>query len=101
MLGGKSYFIYILANQSHSVLYVGVTGNLLNRVHEHKNRLHYGFTLKYFVNRLVYYEVYSNPLSVIEREKQLKKWKRRWKDKVITDFNPEWQDLYEEITNLY
>ncbi|PIU83224.1 MAG: excinuclease ABC subunit C, partial [Elusimicrobia bacterium CG06_land_8_20_14_3_00_38_11] len=80
-------------NKSNKVLYIGVTNNLECRMYEHKNKLVKGFTEKYNLTKLVYYEVTSDIISAIKREKQLKNWHRDWKIKLINDFNPEWKDL--------
>jgi Predicted endonuclease containing a URI domain len=93
----KQYYIYILTNQYHTVFYVGVTNNLIRRVYEHKNKLVKGFTSKYNINKLVYYEVFSDVRDAIYREKQIKSWSRKKKIEMIEKFNPEWKDLYEEI----
>ena len=90
-------YIYILTNKPNGTLYIGVTSDLIKRVYEHKNSIHEGFTKKYNIKNLVYYEVYENIEEAIKREKQLKKWNRDWKVKLITDFNPQWDDLYERI----
>jgi putative endonuclease len=93
----KQYYIYILTNQYNTVFYVGVTNNLIRRVYEHKNKLVKGFTSKYNLNKLVYYEVFSDVRDAIYREKQIKSWNRKKKIEMIEKFNPEWKDLYEEI----
>ena len=93
---GNSY-IYFMANPSNNILYVGVTNNLIRRVAEHKAKVHKGFTCKYNCNKLVYYETYSSITSAIAREKQLKNWKREWKNKLVNDFNSEWKDLSKRI----
>ena len=90
----KQYFIYILASKRNGTLYLGITSNLLKRVYEHKNNLIEGFTKKYNVHSLVYYEVYGDIYDAIAREKRIKKWKRCWKIELIEKFNPEWEDLY-------
>ncbi|MBO5891979.1 MAG: GIY-YIG nuclease family protein [Oscillospiraceae bacterium] len=87
------YFVYILANWSDSVLYIGVTGNLTRRLYEHKNHLVDGFSSKYNTNKLVYFEETSDVYSAISREKQLKKWSRCKKNELITKANPQWADL--------
>ena len=89
----KKYFVYIMASQKNGTLYVGVTNNLARRVYEHKNRIHAGFTKKYKVYLLVYFEIYDSIKNAIIREKQLKKWKRIWKIKLIEQMNPYWHDL--------
>mgnify|MGYP001589850683 CR=1 FL=1 len=93
----KSYFVYILTSHRNGSLYIGVTSNLIKRVYEHKNNLVKGFTERYQIHRLVYYEQTSEVESAIKREKQLKAWKRRWKLELIENFNPDWQDLYSSI----
>ncbi len=90
----KSYFVYILASKKNGTLYTGVTGDLLKRVYQHKERLVPGFTRKYNVHMLVYYEKYSDIYSAIEREKRLKKWNRQWKINLIESANSDWNDLY-------
>jgi putative endonuclease len=78
-------------------LYVGVTNNLVRRIAEHKAKINKGFTYKYNCNKLTYYERFDLIIDAIAREKQLKNWKREWKNKLVNDFNPEWKDLSEEI----
>jgi putative endonuclease len=90
----NQYFVYILASKKNGTLYLGVTNNLLMRVHGHRNNLIEGFTKKYNVHALVYYEVFSNIYDAIAREKCIKKWKRNWKIELIEEFNPKWEDLY-------
>jgi len=91
------YFVYILASKRNGTLYIGVTNNLLKRVDEHKNNLVPGFTNKYGVHNLVYYERYSDIYDAIAREKRMKKWKRAWKIELIEKSNPEWRDLYNDL----
>ncbi|MDQ7818204.1 MAG: GIY-YIG nuclease family protein [Melioribacteraceae bacterium] len=91
------YYVYILASKKNSTLYIGVTNNLKRRIYEHKKGLKEGFTKKYNVKTLVYYEIINNINLAIQREKRLKKWLRKWKIELITKFNPEWKDLYDEI----
>jgi len=90
----KQYYVYILASKKNGTLYIGVTNNLLKRVYEHKSNLVGGFTQKYNVNNLVYYEEHNDIGKAITREKQMKKWKRQWKIELIEKFNPQWKDLY-------
>jgi putative endonuclease len=87
---------YILSNRHRTVLYVGVTNNLARRVYEHKQKLSPGFTSRYNVDQLVYYEFYSSIIDAISREKMIKKKSRRGKFKLIESMNPEWRDLYSE-----
>ena len=89
--------VYILASRPGGALYIGVTSNLPQRVWQHKNDLAAGFTKRYRVHRLVWYEVHGSMQSAIAREKALKRWLRAWKDRLIEERNPEWQDLYDEI----
>ena len=89
--------VYILTNKHNTTLYTGITRDLKRRTAEHKLHLNKGFSDKYNTEKLVYYEVYDKLEIAIRREKQLKKWRRDWKNKLITDFNPEWRDLSEEI----
>ena len=93
----KNYYVYILTNQYNTVFYTGVTSNLVKRTWEHKNKVVEGFAEKYNATKLVYYENTDNIESAIIREKQLKKWKRSWKIKLIKDFNPSFEDLYKKI----
>ena len=92
----KQYYVYILTTAKNTALYTGVTNDLLRRVYEHKNRLVDGFTKRYNVDKLVYYEVTGDVVAAIEREKQIKGWGRQ---KKLATFNPEWQDLYEELVS--
>jgi putative endonuclease len=94
----KSYYVYILASKRNGTLYIGITNDLIRRVYEHKNNIIEGFTKKYNVHSLVYYEVTSEIGAAIQREKQLKKWRRDWKLALIEKENPDWRDLYEEMT---
>ena len=95
----KEYYVYILTSKKNGTLYVGFTSDLIKRVWEHKNKLVEGFTLKYGVDILVYYEIFQDPVNAIEREKRLKKYKRKWKIDLIEIDNPEWIDLYEGIVS--
>ena len=92
------YYVYILCNSNKNVVYTGVTNNLAGRVYEHKHHLDKGsFTARYNVENLVYHEATSNIESAIEREKQIKGWSRKHKNKLIESMNPNWKDLYESI----
>lgn len=93
----KSYYVYILASARNGSLYVGVTNDLKRRVYEHKTKLHDGFTKKYNVTILVWFESTENIESALSREKQLKKWNRTWKVKMIEEKNYEWNDLYDTL----
>ena len=93
----KQGYIYIITNFNNTTLYTGVTSNLIKRIHEHKNKLVEGFSSKYNLTKLVYYEIFDNIENVIEREKQIKKYKRDKKIKLIEKDNSEWNDLYNGI----
>ena len=93
----KTYYIYILASKRNRTLYIGVTSNLCKRVWEHKQKMIKGFTSKYNVDKLVYYEAYNNVDNAICREKRLKNWQRKWKLELIETKNPYWKDLYDSI----
>ena len=90
-------YIYIIANKSNSTIYIGVTSDLVKRLYEHKNKLVDGFTKKYNINKLVYYEIYDDINEAIKREKQLKSFKREWKNALIEKDNKDWVDLYDKI----
>ena len=89
--------VYILASRRNGTLYIGVTSNLVERIWQHKEGLVEGFTRKYRVHDLVYYEVHEAMDGAIAREKQLKKWDRAWKLRMIEQFNPSWKDLYADL----
>jgi putative endonuclease len=93
----KQYYVYIMASKKNGTLYVGITGDLIKRVYEHRHGLVGGFTKKYRVTRLVHYEVFDDPQQAIAREKRIKKWYREWKINLIKTSNPQWRDLYSEI----
>jgi putative endonuclease len=95
----KQPCVYILANQTRGTLYIGVTSDLIKRIWQHKNGLDNGFSKQYRSHLLVYYELHEEMLTAITREKQLKKWNRDWKIKLIEDMNNDWRDLYLEITS--
>lgn len=95
----KKAYVYILASKQNGTLYIGVTSDLIKRIWQHKNSFVDGFTKKYSVKRLVYYEEHESMLSAINREKRLKEWKRKWKLDLIEKDNPNWNDLYHEITS--
>ena len=91
-------YVYILTNAHRNVLYTGVTNDLIKRVYEHKQHLDKGsYTAKYNVEYLVYFEVTDNPIAAIEREKQIKGWNRKRKNKLVKSKNPEWKDLYDGL----
>lgn len=93
----KQPCVYILASRRNGTLYVGVTGDLVKRIWEHKNSVVEGFTKKYGIHLLVYYELQADMRTAIMREKQIKKWNRNWKMELIESANPEWRDLWKDI----
>jgi putative endonuclease len=95
----RSYWVYILSSKRNGTLYIGVTNDLSRRIYEHKTKANAGFTSRYGVQMLIWYEEYSDINEAIAREKSLKRWERSWKLKLIEDFNPEWKDLYEELNH--
>lgn len=90
------YFVYILTNKNNTTLYIGITNDLLRRLHEHKYKVVPGFTNKYNLDKLIYYEETNDVTVAIEREKQLKKWSRKKKENLINIMNPNWEDLAED-----
>jgi len=94
----KEFYIYIMANKPNGTLYIGMTSDLVKRVWQHKQGLVEGFTKKYAVGNLVYYETYHDSENAIKRERQMKKWKREWKIELIEKSNPKWLDLYRDIS---
>ena len=96
MSAENRYYVYLLTNWNHRVMYVGVTNDLSRRLYEHKNKLVSGFTGKYNVSKLVYFEETADVLSALVREKEIKKWRRQKKDALVVSVNPEWRDLSEE-----
>ena len=93
----KSYYVYILASRRDGAIYVGITSDLVKRVYEHRSKFVPGFTSRYNITRLVWFEVHGDPLTAISREKEIKKWRQAWKIALIVKDNPEWRDLWEEI----
>ena len=93
----KSYYVYIMANNRRGTIYIGVSGDLVRRVYEHRNELVPGFTKKYHIHSLVYYEDTCDVDAALNREKHLKHWLRKWKLSLIEGMNPEWKDLWSEI----
>ena len=91
------YYVYMLASKKDGVLYIGVTNDLVRRVYEHRTSTVKSFTSRYNVSLLVWFEIYDDPLTAITREKELKKWRRPWKVKLVETNNPEWHDLYASI----
>ena len=92
-----NYYVYILASKPHGVLYIGFSDELVGRVYTHREELVAGFTKRYHVHRLVHYEIFEDRDEALKREKQLKKWNRAWKIRLIEKNNPTWKDLYDEI----
>jgi putative endonuclease len=97
-MSSKSYFVYILASKQNGTLYTGVTSDLIKRVYQHKNGLIDGFTKKYSVHDLVYFETTDDVKTALQREKQIKKWNRQWKIEMIERKNKDWRDLYPKLT---
>ena len=97
MVGAKNYYVYILTNGARSPFYTGVTSDLIKRVYEHKNKLADGFTKKYNIDKLLYYETHDDVEAAIKREKAIKRWTRVKKAAAIEEMNPQWLDLYETI----
>jgi putative endonuclease len=97
MSDARQYYVYMLASKIGGTLYIGFTNNLVRRVHEHREKLVEGFTKRYDVAKLVYFEVHSEIEVAITREKQMKKWNRAWKIRLIEESNPNWDDLYIKI----
>jgi len=89
----RRYYVYLITNWNNKVMYVGVTNNLERRIYEHKNKLVKGFTEKYNVNKLVYFEETRDVTAAIEREKEIKKWRREKKNQLVNRINPTWKDL--------
>ena len=96
-MNNKTYYVYILANKRNGTLYTGVTNNLLRRVLEHKDKIIKGFTSKYGVDKLVYFESHTYINNAIQRESNIKAWKRKWKLELIEENNKEWKDLFYDL----
>jgi putative endonuclease len=94
-----AYYVYLLASRKHGTLYLGVTNDLVRRGHEHRTKAVEGFTTRYGVDKLVWFEIYDDVVTAIAREKELKKWRRDWKTRLIEEQNPGWVDLYPGIAN--
>jgi putative endonuclease len=93
----KRYYVYILASRPGGALYVGITNNLIRRIHEHRNDIVPGHTAKYGIDKLVHFEIFESAHAAIQREKNIKHWPRVWKTRTIAANNPTWRDLYDEI----
>jgi putative endonuclease len=94
----KQYFVYMLASDVGGTLYVGITSDLLGRAFVHREHIVDGFTKRYRVDRLVWFEVHEEPRAAIQREKQIKKWNRAWKIRLIEESNPNWDDPYPRLS---
>ena len=94
----KSYCVYIVTNLNNTTFYIGITNNLIRRIYEHKKEMVEGFTKRYKLKKLIYFEEFSKPYEAIAREKQLKNWHRQWKINLILKSNPNFEDLYDQIT---
>jgi putative endonuclease len=95
----KDFYVYVLASKRNGTLYVGVRSALVQRVWQHKTKAVAGFTARYGVDQLVYFEAHGDATGAIQRDKQLKKWRRAWKIQLIEERNPQWRDLYPEIAS--
>lgn len=96
-LKNHNYYIYVISNWNNKVIYVGMTNDIERRIYEHKNKIFEGFSKKYNLNKLVYYEHTNDVNAAIRREKEIKKWRREKKNKLIESMNPEWKDLADEL----
>ncbi|TMJ55324.1 MAG: GIY-YIG nuclease family protein [Alphaproteobacteria bacterium] len=94
-----AYYVYLLASKKYGTLYIGVTNDIVRRVYEHKSKAAAGFTTRYVVDKLVWFEIYDDPITAIAREKEFKKWRRGWKIRLIEEQNPQWIDLYASIAS--
>jgi putative endonuclease len=92
-----AYYVYLLASRKDGALYLGVTNDLIRRTFEHRSKVVRGFTSRYNITKLVWFEIYDDPISAISREKEIKRWRRAWKVALIAKENPDWKDLYESI----
>ena len=97
ILQPMAYYVYLLASRKYGTLYLGVTSDLIRRIYEHRTDAVPGFTSRYGVKRLVWFEIYQDAISAISREKELKKWRRDWKIRLIEEANPDWLDLYDGL----
>jgi putative endonuclease len=94
-----AYYVYLLTSKKYGTLYLGVTNDIVRRVYEHRSKAVPGFTTRYAVDKLVWFEIYDDVITAIAREKELKKWRRDWKIRLIEERNPQWLDLYPEISS--
>lgn len=96
----KVFIVYMMANRKNGTLYIGVTSNPVGRVQQHKSDFFNGFTKRYGVHRLVWFEPFEDARAAIQREKRLKEWRRDWKISLIEETNPDWRDLYQELAGM-
>jgi putative endonuclease len=94
-----AYYVYLLASKKHGTLYLGVTNDLVRRIYEHRTKAVPGFSKRYGIDKLVWFEIHDTAEAAITREKELKKWRRDWKTRLIEETNPEWVELYPGISN--
>jgi putative endonuclease len=94
-----NYYVYLLASKKHGTLYLGMTNDIVRRGYEHRSKAVQGFTNRYSVDKLVWFEIYDDAISAIAREKEMKKWRRAWKIRLIEENNPDWVDLYPGISS--
>jgi putative endonuclease len=94
-----AYYVYLLASRKDGALYLGVTNDLIRRVFQHRSKAVPGFSSRYNITQLMWFEIYDDPVSAISREKEIKKWRRAWKVALIVQENPDWKDLYEGIAS--
>jgi len=94
-----AYYVYLLASKKHGTLYLGVTNDIVRRTHQHRTDAAKGCTSRYGIHKLVWFEIYDDGLTAIAREKELKKWRRDWKIRLIEEQNPAWDDLFPGISN--
>ena len=94
-LKDSQFYVYLLTNRPYGTLYTGMTNNLMRRVWEHKNKINEGFSKRYGLDKLIYFEIFKSSMEAIKREKRIKKWKRQWKIELIETINPKWKDLAE------
>jgi putative endonuclease len=97
MVSDKTYYVYLLTNWNHRIMYVGVTNDLIRRIYEHKNKLMEGFTNRYNLNKLVYFEDTRDIHAALAREKEIKRWRREKKNALVQTLNPNWRDLSEDF----
>ena len=96
VLSDRQFYVHLITNKPNGTLYTGMTNDLMRRILEHKNKINEGFSKRYGLVKLVYYEIFKKPLEAITREKRIKKWKRQWKIELIEFMNQDWKDLAED-----